>query len=219
MPAHLHATDGDWPTDPTRTRWGLYLRPDAATCRDQAMIHGLLERQFGLRAGGAFMPHATVKGFFRTAAEQDELVAALDPVMAAATPFPVHNGGPVRFGPATIVLDIQRLPDGTNNDPFTRFHTACFDALVPLIDPACDFTPREGARERFHGHLTLSMADCPAWLADEVAAFIDDLRPIGSPGFAARHLYLFAFTSHDWHGRWWETLRWQLRHAWTLGGG
>ena len=60
------------------------------------------------------------------------------------------------------------------------------------------------------------MADCPPWLGDEVAGFIDDLRPIGSAGFTARHLHLFAFTSADWGGQWWDTLRWRLCHAWTL---
>ena len=216
MPAWLEPADGPWPIDYRRIRWGLYLRPDAITCRDQAMIQDLVERQFGLRAGGAFMPHATVKGFFLSQAASSELVAALDPVLTTARPFPVHNAGPIRFGPATTVLNIQRRPDGTNNDAFTAFHTACFDALSPLIAPDCDFTPKEATRERFHGHLTLTMADCPGLIADEVANFIDDLGPIGASSFDARHLHLFAFTSHDWAGPWWQTLRWRLIHAWTL---
>jgi hypothetical protein len=216
MPAWSRPDDGPWPTDWRRLRWGLYLRPDPITCRDQAMVHDLVERQFGLRGGGTFMPHCTVKGFFLSATPQDGIVAALDPVMAAARPFPVHNGGPVRFGPRTNVLDVQRTPDGGNNDALTGFHTSVFDALAPLVHPECDFTPRESARDRFHGHLTLTMADCPDFLGDEVADFISGLGPIGSPGFDARHLHLFALTSQDWAGAWWETLRWRLTHAWTL---
>ncbi len=216
MPAYLPATDGPWPSDYRQIRWGLYLRPDARTCRDQAGIHELLTRQYGLRAGGSFMPHATVKGFFLSPSSEDDLIAALEPVLSRAVPFPVHNAGPVRFGPATVVLDIQRQADGSNNDAFTTFHTACLEALIPHIDPNCPNTPREGVRDRFHGHLTLSMADCPPWLGDEVAQFIDDLRPIGSPDFTARHIHLFAFTSADWGGQWWDTLRWRLCHAWTL---
>ena len=216
MPAHLPATDGPWPSDFRQVRWGLYLRPDARTCRDQAMIHDLLERQYGLRAGGAFMPHATIKGFFLSHSSEAELVAALDPVLTMARSFPVHNAGPVRFGPGTVVLDIQHRRDGSTNDELTTFHTACLDALTPHIAPDCPNTPREAVRDRFHGHLTLSMADCPEWLGDEVAAFIDDLRPIGSDDFPARHIHLYAFTSADWGGQWWDSLRWRLCHAWTL---
>ena len=216
MPAHLPSADGPWPSDYRQIRWGLYLRPDAHTCRDQAMIHDLLEHQYGLRAGGAFMPHATIKGFFLSPSPEANLVAALDPVLSSARSFPIHNGGPVRFGAATIVLDIQHRADGGNNDELTSLHTACLDALVPHIDPDCPNTPREALRERFHGHLTLAMADCPDWLGDEVAAFIDDLRPIGSGDFPARYIHLFAFSSADWGGRWWDTLRWRLCHAWTL---
>ena len=216
MSSHLAALDGPWPTDYRQVRWGLYLRPDARTCRDQAQVHDLLERQFGLRAGGAFMPHATIKGFFLSSSSEDELVAALDPVLSRAMAFPVHNRGPIPYGVGSVVLDIQRRADGANNDALTAFHTACLDALLPHIHPDCPNTPREAVRDRFHGHLTLCMADCPAWLSDEVGAFIGELTPIGSSDFPARHLHLFAFTSADWAGAWWETLRWRLCHAWTL---
>ncbi len=216
MPAHLPTIDGPWPSDFRRVRWGLYLRPDARTCRDQAGIHDLLERQFGLRAGGTFMPHATIKGFFLSPSSEAGLIAAVDPVLSGMPSFPIHNSGPIPYGVGSVVLDIQRRADSSNNDALTAFHTACLDALLPHIDPTCPDTPREAVRDRFHGHLTLSMADCPPWLSDEVADFIDDLRPIGSEDFTARHIHLFAFTSADWGGQWWDTLRWRLCHAWTL---
>ena len=63
-------------------RYGWYLRPSYAMCRAQAEIHDLLRRQFGLVCGGVFMPHATVKGFFRSDASIPDIVAAFDTVVA-----------------------------------------------------------------------------------------------------------------------------------------
>lgn len=216
MPAWNEPLDGPWPDDFRRIRWGVYLRPDAATSEAQTRVHHLLAHQFGLIGGGTFMPHCTIKGFFLTETSTDDIVAALDPAMHATRSFPVSNGGPRPYGPGSVVLDVQSRPDGSNNDPLTAFATATFDAVRPLVHPDDTFTPGEPSRDRFHGHLTLSMADCPPFLEREVADYIDDLRPIGSPWFLARHIHLYAFTSAAWDGKWWESLRWRLLHAWRL---
>lgn len=200
-------------TDP---RYGFYLRPSYAMCRAQAEMHELLRRQYGLRAAGVFMPHATIKGFFRTDAPVAELAARLDAVLAGRRPFPVHNGGVVRFGDAGIGLTIQRMPDGAVNVPLQALHDAALAALLPLVRPDCDFTPNEWAGPRFEAHLTLAMADIPLRFFDEIERFVRAAEPIGPPGFEADTLQLFAFTSDDWTGRYWEILGWELLRSWRL---
>jgi hypothetical protein len=50
-----------------------------------------------------------------------------------------------------------------------------------------------------------------------VHAFIREAEPIGPRRFPAEYLHLFAFTSDDWAGEWWHSLRWTPLHAWLLG--
>ena len=59
-------------------RFGWYLRPSREMSEAQIRIHRLLEHQFGLIGGGVFMPHATIKGFFRSDATVAEIIAAFD---------------------------------------------------------------------------------------------------------------------------------------------
>jgi 2'-5' RNA ligase len=198
------------------TRYGFYLRPSPAMCRAQAEIHALLERQYGLRAAGRFMPHATIKGFFRSDASQAELEAGCARAVAGRAAFTIFNQGVVPFGTSGIALHIQRLPSGEPNGPLQALHEAAWAALTPHIHPECDFTPREGAGPRFDAHLTLAMADIPRQLFDEVLAFLRELEPIGPASFRADTLQLFAFTSTEWGGPWWETLRWIHLASWRL---
>ena len=198
-------------------RYGFYLRPSAALCRAQAEVHDLLRRQYGTTGGGVFMPHCTVKGFFRSDAPVEELIARLDPVMAGRAPFAVFNAGPVPFGKAGIALSIQQMPDGRRNEALQAVHEAAWDAIEPVIHPACNFSPTEGKRDNFHAHLTLAMADIPAVVFDEIVDFVNDLRPIGPDVFSAEAFHLFEFRSDDWTGTWWDTLRWRLLHGWRLG--
>ena len=198
-------------------RFGWYLRPSYAMCRAQAEMHDLLRRQFGLLAGGAFMPHATIKGFFRSDAPLVDLVAAGDRAVAGRRPFQVVNNGPVPLGRSGIALDIHHDETGRRNQALRALHDAAWEALLPLVHPACEFTPREWAGDRFFAHLTLAMADIPDFAFDEILAFVRDAGPIGPRRFVAAHVHLFAFQSDDWAGPWWETLRWRLLHSWQLG--
>ena len=198
-------------------RYGWYLRPSFAMCRAQAELHDLLERQYGLIAGGAFMPHATVKGFFRSDATLPELVAAFDRAVEGHAPFCVVNRGPIAFGRSSIVLDIHHREDGSRNEALQAIHESARKEILPLVHPACDFTPREGAMERFQAHLTLIMADMPAFAFDEIVEFVGEARPIGPERFTAEYFHLFAFHSEDWHGAWWSSLTWKLLHTWRLG--
>jgi 2'-5' RNA ligase len=206
-----------WPTEPGQTRWGVYLRPDPQTARDQAEIHDLLARQFGLHAAGTFMPHATLKGFFRSQADHPTLVAALDLVVRRHAPFEVWNAGVISFGWSSLVLDINRTEQGAVNEPLRALHAEIYDAVAPYVADDCDFTRREAHHESFYAHLTLMMADCPGPLFDEVKEFVMALEPIGSASFIAQWVHLYEFTSADWAGAWWETLHWRLHHSWRLG--
>lgn len=197
-------------------RYGFYLRPSPAMCRAQAEIHALLERQYGLRVAGRFMPHATIKGFFRSDASQTDLVAALDQGVAGRAAFTVYNRGLVAHGRSGIALNVQQTPTGATNEPLQALHEAAWAALLPFVHPDCDFTPREWAGSRFHAHLTLAMTDLPERWFDEILAFLRDLEPIGPASFRADTLHLYAFTSDAWAGAWWESLRWTHMYTWVL---
>jgi len=198
------------------TRYGFYLRPSAAVSRAQAEIHDLLKRQFGLRVGGQFMPHATIKGFYKSSAPVEEMIARLDPVMAAHQPFPVYNAGPVKFGTKGIALDVQHMPDGRRNEALQAVHEQVLDVLLPLVAADCNFTWDDWVRERFQAHLTLAMADLTELLIDEVYDFIRELGTVEPSVFTADSFHLYAFESDDWHGAWWETMSWRLLHSWRL---
>jgi hypothetical protein len=198
-------------------RYGFYLRPSVAMCRAQTEIHALLRHQYGLEVAGKFMPHATIKGFFASTVSPAAMIDRLDPVLSNHRAFPVHNSG-VRcpYGTYAIVLDVHHQPDGTRNESLQALHEAAYAALLPLVDPSCAFTAREGSGERFRAHLTLAMADIPSAFFDEITRFLLDAEPVGPTDFLAEVVQLFAFTSEDWAGPWWDTLRWELLHGWRL---
>ncbi|CAN5663289.1 hypothetical protein BH09CHL1_BH09CHL1_08070 [soil metagenome] len=200
-------------------RYGFYLSPSAAISKAQAEIHDLLRRQFGVKVGGQFMPHATIKGFYKSDAPVEEMIALLDPVMAAHSPFPVYNAGPVKFGKAGIALSVQFMPDGRRNDALQAVHESVLDVLLPIVSKECNFTWDDWVRERFHAHLTLAMADLPPFAVDEIFDFIVELGTVAPSVFTAEAFHLYAFESDDWHGKWWETMSCSLLHAWRLPRG
>jgi hypothetical protein len=199
-------------------RYAAYLRHSYEMSKAQAEVHVVLERQYGLRAAGNFMPHATIKGFVRSAASEGSIAARLDAVLEGREAFEVFNGGIVPFGRDGMAIDINSTSEGTLNVPLQDLHQAVMDAVMPLVDSACDFTrkERELAYERFRAHLTLAMADVPEHLFDEVLAFVQEAVPIGPSSFLADTVQLVTFHSEDWEGRWWETLRWRLLRSWPL---
>jgi 2'-5' RNA ligase len=199
-------------------RFGLYLRPSLAMSRAQAEIHDIVARQYGTMCAGRFMPHATIKGFFRSDASVDELVAALEPVMARHEPYEAVNRGMIPFGKSGgPVLDIHHDRDGAVNAAQQRLHEDVFTALRPLVRDDCDFTPVEGAMDTFHAHLTLAMGDIPRELLAELLAFLRDAEPIGPASFTAERFHLVAMRSRQWDGPWWETMQWTLLHSWRVG--
>lgn len=199
-----------------RIRYGLYLRPPYAMSRPQAEMHDLLRRQFGLEVGGMFMPHATIMSFFRSDASMERIRGAIDAAMAGREPFTVVNRGPRPYGPRSITIDIHHLADGTPNPALVDLHRAVFDAIIPLVHPACEFAFGSWGGDNFRAHLTLAMADLPPFLYDEVLEFIREAGPIGPPSFTAEYVHLYAFESDDWAGAWWETMRWRDLASWRM---
>lgn len=199
-------------------RFGLYLRPSLAMSRAQTEIHDLVARQYGSMTAGKFMPHATIKGFYRSDAPVAEMVAALEPVLGEIEPFEVINGGIMPIGRHTVVVNVHHDADGAPNEAMVALHRSVIDALTPLVHPECDFTPVEPLGDAFHAHLTLMMGDSPRGLRKEILDFLRDAEPIGPPTLRAERCHLVACRSQSWSERWWTTLQWTVLHSWELGG-
>lgn len=197
-------------------RFGFYLRPSLDMCQAQVMMHDLLRRQYGLIAGGVFMPHATIKGFFRSDAALAEIEAACDRATRGFAAIPVVNSGVVAFGRGGLALNVHQDEFGERNEALYRFHCSVMDQIEPLIHPECVSSSQEWMREKFFAHLTLAMADIPDFAFDEILEFVQQAEPLGKPRFLAEYFHLFAFHSDDWNGRWWDSLEWTLLKNWRL---
>lgn len=209
----LAAPEGD-----PSIRYGFYLRPSAAMSRAQAEVHDLLARQFGIVVGGKFMPHATIMGFHRSDAKVEAMRSIWAEVARGQAPFAVHNAGPIPFGRSSFVLNVHQLADGSANPALVALHRAAYGGIEPRLHPDCEFSRGDWAGDRFHAHLTLAMADVPAFAFDEVHGFMTDLGPIGPSDFRAEYVAWYAFQSDDWGGAWWESMRWRLLDSWRLSG-
>lgn len=199
-----------------RIRYGWYLRPSRQMCDAQIKIHRLLEYQYGMIGGGVFMPHATIKGFFRSDSSVDEIVKAFDTAVEGHHAYTVYNAGPKGHGRTSIGLDVHHNADGSVNMAQQKLHESAWQSIMPLVHEDCHFSPREGSMENFRAHLTLSMSDLRDEMFDEIFEFITDDGPVGPESFTAEYFHLFAFESDDWAGEWWHTLEWKLLHSWKL---
>lgn len=197
-------------------RYGFYMRPSATMCQAQAEVHDLLARQYNLRVAGRFMPHATIKGFFRSQSSIAEMIAALDSALSDMRPIRITNSGPIAFGASSIVIDIHHDDRGKTNQSLQTFHEAAIAALRPHVHPECDFTPTEWLGPKFHAHLTLAMADLKPQFAGEILEFVRDLGPIGPSHFVADTVQLFAFRSANWSSEWGSDFSWELLDSWRL---
>ena len=197
-------------------KFGFYLRPSVEVSQAQATIHDLLRRQFGLVAGGSFMPHATIKGFFRSNSTLAEINAACDRATAGFAAIPIVNNGVVAFGRSGVALNVHHDAFGNVNAQLQAFHEAVMDQLEPLVHPDCTFSAGEWARDKFFAHLTLAMADVPDFAFDEIYEFVQAAEPFGRPRFLAEYFHLYAFHSDAWDGQWWHSLEWKLLNSWRL---
>jgi len=198
-------------------RYGVYLRPSVALAAAVADVQRALERRWGLTAAGRFMPHVTLKGFFRTDVTPMELRARLADELRGCPLVVLHNGGVTAFGTGAIVLDVDANESGGRNRSLHALHEATFRAMAPIVSAACDFTPYEHALDAYRAHLTLAMADIPGPRFTDILASVRSLQPIGPSVSQAAEVQLFAFASADWGASWWQTLTW--RHVANLSLG
>jgi hypothetical protein len=196
-------------------RYGVFLRPDPATCWNVTQVTYALKQQFGLVSAGAFPPHATLVGNLATEATDDALVAVLNPVFEKLRTFPVFNSGIVRATGYEYNVNLDAL-GSLPNEPLNRLAREVKETLLPLSTPVEDYRVTPVADYEFAGHLGLASHELAVddSLADQIGEFLHEL-PIQPPPrvFDARWYSLFEFTS-DWNSRWWETMTWRHVHSW-----
>ncbi|MGO4587238.1 heme utilization protein, partial [Arthrobacter sp. 2RAF6] len=121
-------------------RYGIFLRPDPATCWAVTQITRALQAQFGLVAAAAFAPHATLIGNLKTNATEKELVATLDSVFHGLDPIPVYNSGVERTHKGTFEYNINLVESGNSiNEPLNRIAADVKAAVLPLAVPHSDY--------------------------------------------------------------------------------
>lgn len=202
---------------PSRTRYGVFLRPDAATCWNVVQVTTALRQQFGFVSAGAFPPHATLVGNLATTATPASLIDALDPVFADTRPFAVRNAGVAHA--VGFHYDIDGAPSGAGrNGPLVEVARAVRAALLPLSIPVEDRLVTPLADAEFFGHIGLASHELSTdrSAADEVGEFIATL-PIAPPpaGFEAGWYSLLRFDA-DWQGDWREGMTWRRVRSWHV---
>lgn len=203
----------------TDIRYGIFLRPDPATCWTVTQVTQALNKQFGLVSSAAFPPHVTLIGNLCTQATEAELTAALDPVFDSVRPFPVYNGGIGRSKPGTYVYNVNLDESGTKpNEPLGRVAGAVAKAVAPLSVPVDDFLVTPVAEYEFAAHLGLAGHDLVVddHLSTEVGDFLTGL-PLQPPAsFIARWYSFFEFRA-DWSSHWWHHMTWRHIRSWEAG--
>ncbi len=197
--------------------YGVYLRPDPLTCRAVMELTDIMKRQFGIVSSAAFPPHATLVGAIPTEASEDELIAALEPVMSDARRIPVHNAGITRHNIA-VTFDVDRTRRGEKNTAIRDLAIAIDDALSPLKSSGEGHRMKPFDGESFRAHLSLASHDLETLphMREEVEQFLRSLPHSAPSDFIADTVTLYRFHSADWSGEWWHDLRWWHLRSWTL---
>lgn len=199
-------------------RYGIFLRPDPATCWAVTQVTTALRQQFGLVSAGAYPPHVTLIGNLATDAGIDELVARLDPVFTDVAPITVFNSGAHLHGRGyEYNVDLDRHATRPNQALGT-VAAATVAAVLPLSLVVDDYLTTPVEDYVFAGHLGLASHDLKVdgRLVDEVGDFIDGLPVVPPPSFVARWYSLFEFRADDWQGPWWQTLTWRNIRSWAV---
>jgi 2'-5' RNA ligase superfamily len=209
-----------WPhLDARQTdRYGVFVRPDPATCRAQADLHTLLERQYGLIAARVFPPHATLLGNIALAAAEGEFLERVATAVRGFAPIAVHNRGVTRLGQG-IAYDIHYRADGGRNQPLTDLAVAVEQKLDPVRSRTDhDYLTGHTTTETFHAHLTLAGQDLAlrADLQDEVWDFTNALAPDTPADFTVDTVSVFRFRSDHWASEWWKDMTWQHLRSFHL---
>jgi hypothetical protein len=202
----------------TDIRYGIFLRPDPATCWAVTQITFALRQQFGFVAAAAFAPHATLIGNLRSGIGEEELISVLDKVFAQVEPITVYNGGVERAPRGNFWYDINLDELGqAPNEALGRVAAAVKKAVLPVHVWHEDTLAPNVQDYTFAGHLGLASFELIVddRLSDEVGEFIAAL-PVDPPAsFEARWYTLFQFQA-DWTGHWWENMPWRHVKSWDV---
>ncbi|WP_380174835.1 heme utilization protein [Kineococcus sp. DHX-1] len=199
-------------------RYGVYLRPDPATCLAVTTVTAQVRAQYGFVSAGAFPPHATLVGSQHVGRDEAALERALDEALRDRPGFAVHNAGvrPLGIG---YVYDVHHRQDGSVNADLLDLASAVDAAVAPLRVPMAN--PKENVFDpaSFNAHLSLVSHDLYERpdLAAEVGAYVGELPVSFSREFRGDTVTLYRTTSEDWTGRWWRTLQWEHLRTWRLG--
>lgn len=198
-------------------RYGVYLRPDARTCRAVTVVTDQLRAQYGLVSAGAFPPHATLVGSQPFGRSEAEVVDALGTLLDGRPAFDVHNVG-VREQGIGYVYDVATRPDGSLNDEFVRLAADVDAAVAPFRRPMASPLGNDYDASSYRAHLSLASHDLYGRpdLHDEVGDFIRELDQEVPAGFRGDTVVLYRTACDDWSGRWWHSMTWQHVHTWKL---
>ncbi|MBW9093076.1 hypothetical protein JNB62_05225 [Microbacterium jejuense] len=201
----------------TNTRYGIFLRPDPATCWAVTQITLALKQQFGIVAAAAFAPHATLIGNLQIDTPLENLVTTLTPIFERTRPIQVFNHGVHRSG-RSIRYDINRDETGEHdNAPLQAMAEAVRTAVLPLHVRHDDFLAPNVQEYRFAAHLTLAGFDLDVEprLTEEVHDYIAGLPIVAPSSFTLHWLSLFEFHA-DWRGEWWRAMTSRHIHSWEV---
>ncbi|MBW9093079.1 hypothetical protein JNB62_05240 [Microbacterium jejuense] len=197
-------------------RYGIFLRPDPATCWAVTQTTLALKQQYGFVAAAAFAPHATLIGNFQSSVSEAELITTLDRVFAGVRPYPVYNSGIERAPRGNYWYDVNLDAAGAEpNQPLNEIAARVKSALLPLHVPHNDRFAPNVADYTFAGHIGLASFELivDPRLSVEVGGYLAEL-PISAPSsFEARWYSLFQFRA-DWQGPWWENMPWRHVKSW-----
>lgn len=203
-------------------RYGIFLRPDPATCWAVTQVTGALRAQYGLVSAAAFPPHATLVGNLRTTAGEAELAGAVGAVLSTVRPIQVFNSGVQamhEYGSTTYRYNIDldehaQMPNQALREVARRVK----GAVLPLVAPAEHLYSTRVADYAYAGHLGLASHDLliRPHLADEVGDFLTGL-PLEPPvTFTARWYSLYRLQSPNWDGHWWKGMTWDHLTSWEV---
>lgn len=197
--------------------YGVFLRPDPKTCLAVTTITAAVRQQFGIVSANAFPPHVTLAGITPILAPTDTVIEAIEPAVRAAEQFEVVNAGITRRNIA-ITYDVNNGHNGKTSGEMLGLAIMMNAALRPLAVPYEGLKVDPFSVGTFHAHISLASHELRyrVDLREEVEAFIHGLEYPVPASFNAEVVSLYQFTSEDWAGNWWETLKWEHHKSWKL---
>lgn len=195
------------------SRLAFYLIPPYPFSKDIALIHSMLEKQYGLSAANRFQVHCTIKGFYKANEKPiTRLLDELDKFLNTQKPFMVAFSGCI-IKPISIVMRLDAI-NGAVNQQLLDFRESIVKIIKPYVADDCDFIESD-LGPPFKAHITLAFRDVSNETAPEILNWLRDAPlPVGQ--FLADNFHLLEFLSEDWDGDWWETITWKRLKSWRL---